>query len=1774
MIESLESRRLLSAVSVEAAQAGSGGQSDFLGWAREELQQTPQSAHEFLVGLHSGAAATALREAVDIPGQGVTLKFVHDGLLSVSVAHPSDWSLFDDWVARGLVSYIEPDVELSLAVVPDDSGWPDLWGLHNDGSTGGTNDSDIDAPEAWELATGSSHVGVGVIDTGIDYEHPDLYLNIWLNQRELPAVMLSRAVDTDSDGRITFYDLNAHDNAALVSDHNGTGYIDAGDLLTDARWADGADQDGNGYVDDLVGWDFANDDNDPMDDHNHGSHVAGTIGAIANNDIGVVGVNWKTQLAALKFLGESGSGSLSDAVHAIQYATEIRAQGGVLRLTNNSWGGGGFSRSLEEAIASAADQDLLFVAAAGNGGYDNDQAPFYPAGYDVDNVISVAAVDHTDTLADFSQWGATTVDLAAPGVGILSSLAGGGYGTYSGTSMAAPHVAGAAALAWGRGPNLTGDQLRSAIMASVDTVDGLAGLVVSGGRLNAHRLLTDLDSVPPATLILDRDLYGDTGTLQITLTHTAANTDPQSPDTVYVNLSSSTETRPERVRLLETGEDTSVFQADVGLATGTATADGRLQVASGDQIQAVYQHPDSDADSAVVIARAQVDTDVPQIGDVAVRASTDRIVLDWTTNEPTTAIIRYGTAADRLVQQLELTTADVVHRATLAGLQPDSDCYFTIQAIDRMGLTSATAVQSARTSERGSLLFVDDDLGMSTERYFVEALDQFTDSYEVWEVQTAGLPNADVLSRFSVVFWNTGPIYDAVEAGLTPPEQTVLAAYLDGGGRLGIFGQDVLWNGLSDDFRTEYLHIAGHVDDVNATRHVGLSGNAISDGSDLVLALPAGYGANYSDAIAPDASGSGLFRGIGNPAAFEYSAVSYSGDGFRTAFFGFAVEGVPLSSADSVGRGELLRRVHAWLGEDSLTAPPPTEPIEITIGDVRVTESELGVSVAEVLVELNEPSATQLDLSYTTQAITATPAADYLSVVAGRQLLDPGQTTVSLRFEILDDAINERDEQFVVHVSGPDLVSNAATVTIVDNDPQPRVSIEDTELVEGDSGMASAEFIVRLSAPSGRQTSVTLSTQADSAIAGVDYQALNGHSVTFVPGQTRQAVRVNVVGDLVPEHDEQFRLVIDSSDGLQVADQVGIGTILNDDVSFADLQPVVLGPRKFTTDAVPEIVWSEIPGAAGYELWVNNLTTGQTRIVHRQQLTNTNYTAPELVSDHVYRLWVRAIDHQGTQSQWSRYRDLVVMEPMTWNDDGTSFSGALPKWDWSAGGLANRYQLWLQNLTTDSEPIVYQTESADSDFVAPEPLGLGQYRAWVRGHNNLVGWLPWSEALTFRIQIAPTWLVPTPGEHTRQPQFAWSEVVGAAAYELTVRNVSTGQDRVVHDPHLKTTSFTPVQPVPDGNYVAWVRAIDDSGRGSLWSEGVSFQVGDDLRIVGPSGLIGNARPVITWNAQSQADHYDVWIRSLTDMQSVFLRDQRVPGESFIPDVDLPNGRYQVWVRAILSNAEPTPWSDSVTFQVGSSPQFTVSFLENVPVVNWTHVPGGEQFELWCRNVSNGRDKVIHKTGLSRTEWQADVALPGGTYMFWMRTVDSEGRVGVWSEGVRAELSSILLTGDVPRLQPDGILGSAQDGAGQGAGQRPLPADDTRHACPLPGDLPMRELLPLAQPVVVSQTVRRDAEEESAADRAGLRPLSSNGQGFLWVSTLARHRPSAAARTGVIQNAVVRHFADGQSNLVSGHRARTMDRSSIGLPASAHTDQDQGDRDQLFASWSAVDWWSC
>lgn len=394
----------------------------------------------------------------------------------------------------GGVATIQGSVVQVQAVVPNDGYFKDLWGMNNTGQNGGKVDADIDAPEAWQISQGSTKVVIADIDTGIDYTHQDLYLNLWINQAEIPTGL--NLADTDNDGLVTFRDLNNVANSGKVADSNANGYIDGKDILV--NWSDGVDAGKNGYIDDLIGWNFVNNTNDPFDDNGHGTHTAGTIGAVGNNGIGYAGVSWQVQIMALKFMDARGSGDLADAAEAIRYAADNGA-----RASNNSWGytGGKTTDAIAQAISYAGTKGHLVIAAAGNDGRNNDTNAKrnYPASFTFTNIIAVAATDNKDKKASWSNYGKVNVDLAAPGVGIWSTYPGNYYSSMSGTSMATPHVTGAAALLWAVNPNLTAAQVKAALLNSVDKLSTLTTLTASGGRLNVYNALTSIGGLPQAS---------------------------------------------------------------------------------------------------------------------------------------------------------------------------------------------------------------------------------------------------------------------------------------------------------------------------------------------------------------------------------------------------------------------------------------------------------------------------------------------------------------------------------------------------------------------------------------------------------------------------------------------------------------------------------------------------------------------------------------------------------------------------------------------------------------------------------------------------------------------------------------------------------------------------------------------------------------------------------------------------------------------------------------------------------------------------------------------------------------------------------------------------------------------------------------------------------------------------------------------------------------------------------------------------------------------------
>lgn len=334
------------------------------------------------------------------------------------------------------VEYIEKNV--TYKTMMNDAEFKKQWGLENTGRNSGNilfpgkKGVDIKALEAWKITKGSKAVKIAVIDTGVDYNHEDLKQNIMINELE----------------------------------NNG---------------APGVDDDQNGYIDDVYGYDFASNDNNPMDGHGHGTHCAGVIGAV-HNSIGIAGVMANVKILPVKFLSDSGSGTLEGAILAIDYAMKRG-----VHIMSNSWGGGPRTQSLLDVIKKAEEAGIVFVAAAGNENNDNDSRPSFPASYETDNMISVGALDGKGKRAKFSNYGARSVHIFAPGVDIFSTVANNKYDKMSGTSMACPHVSGIAGLMLAKNPDLTPVQLRDLLMQTAE--EGELRGQAQAGLANAAKAL-------------------------------------------------------------------------------------------------------------------------------------------------------------------------------------------------------------------------------------------------------------------------------------------------------------------------------------------------------------------------------------------------------------------------------------------------------------------------------------------------------------------------------------------------------------------------------------------------------------------------------------------------------------------------------------------------------------------------------------------------------------------------------------------------------------------------------------------------------------------------------------------------------------------------------------------------------------------------------------------------------------------------------------------------------------------------------------------------------------------------------------------------------------------------------------------------------------------------------------------------------------------------------------------------------------------------------------
>ena len=883
--------------------------------ANPQLQTAASRLGTVIENLHTSASINAASNISRIQlNPGVSVEQAVAELMtdpSVAVAEPN-------WILHSFAESNDPNYTAGST-----------WGVYSSdtptpaGPVGTTNLYASQAEQAWRTnVTGSASVIVGIIDEGVQITHPDLADNIWVNPFETPA--------------------------------------------------DGIDNDGNGFIDDVNGWDFFNNDNtvSPVNGESHGTHVSGIIGASGGNSIGGAGVAWDVTIIPVKFM-QAGSGTVSNAIKAIKYLNDLKARHGLnIVASNNSWGSKVYSSLLHDAVISAAKQEILVVAAAGNSATNNDSSPVYPANLNTtvsaglqspatyDAVISVANLTQTGALSSSSNFGASSVDIAAPGESILSTVPS-GYGTKSGTSMAAPHVAGAIALFASAQPGrVPADLIRSAILTGADPTSALASKTLNSGRLNIAKSLQF-----NASIQIDQNIYGPGQLVSISVAGTSANQNNSYPDTLAVEVFSTTESTPLSITLTETGPNTGLFRGVAQLALGTPNPDQLLQVAHGDVITA--RLPNSTLSDT-----ATVDAVAPAVSNILATPAGASAGITWTNSESATAVIRFGSSPLQLDRSFIVTTSSINANTTLHALNASSTYYFQIESIDPYGNSTLTATHSFTTNSPAPILFIDDDQNFTLDTYYRNSLNANAFAFDEWNVSKgARLPAADNLMIYPLVIWNTGSDVEAPDAGLSLPEQEAIAAYLDNGGRIFISGQDILYNTVSDEFLRNYLKIDSFVEDVVAGPHTetGVVGNPISEGLTIASVNTSGYPGIFVDAIQPVPGANGLLRHSNSASPFPFSSLCYRGD-YANGGFGLVFSTVPFETLSRIAAApnnqtEVLRRIINFLNspvDHGFQFSPPANPITTEGGDTATFTIRLLTQPSDnVVIPINSSNSSE-----------------------------------------------------------------------------------------------------------------------------------------------------------------------------------------------------------------------------------------------------------------------------------------------------------------------------------------------------------------------------------------------------------------------------------------------------------------------------------------------------------------------------------------------------------------------------------------------------------------------------------------------------------------------------------------------------------------------------------------------------------------------------------------------------------------------------------------------
>jgi hypothetical protein len=654
--------------------------------------------------------------------------------------------------------------------------------------------------------------------------------------------------------------------------------------------------------------------------------------------------------------------------------------------------------------------------------------------------------------------------------------------------------------------------IRAAILGSATPTASLAGRTVTGGRLNVYDALQR-----SASIELDRDVYGPTQSMTVTVASAAGNANSQLRDSLTIRVQSTTETSPLSVTLLETGNATGIFRGTVHLAAGPAVADQFLQISHGDQITASVP-------GLAVSDVATVDALPPSLSGISLSSTGSTAAVSWNTSEPSSGIVRFGRSATALDRSISITSPALAQSTTLHALDTAAGYFLRIEATDANGNTVISDVRPFNTQAPAAILFVDDDQGANLDSSFKSALTANSLAFNDWNVFAGSrLPTVNNLTPYQLVIWNTGADFEAPEAGLSVDEQTAIAAYLDAGGRIFISGQDILYNGVSADFLQNYLRIASYVEDSidGAHTETGVPGSQVTDALTLPVTIPSGYAFLLADAVEPVPGANGLLLHNQPSVSPIWSGVSYHGNyaagGFGMVFTTLPFESISATAPQPNNQAEFLRRVVQFLNADIRPG------IEVTPA-ASASTSETGAASSFSIVLTSQPSGSVTIPLTSSASSEGTVAADAVVFTSANWNI-PQTITVSG----VDDFVDDGDIPWQA-LTGPAVSTDPgyngldaanATFTNLDNDTA-GITVSPLSGPSTSESGASVTFTVQLN--SQPLSSVSLAVSSGDTNEGTVLPGL----LVFTPTNWSQSQTVVVTGvdDTVWDGDVTYSIVI------------------------------------------------------------------------------------------------------------------------------------------------------------------------------------------------------------------------------------------------------------------------------------------------------------------------------------------------------------------------------------------------------------------------------------------------------------------------------------------------------------------------------------------------------------------------------------------------------------------------------------------------------------------------